>query len=110
MVGAVFYGSLASSLTKVVTVSGGDKWLHLFTYCFLMLWFGLIYRSEQHGKLAVLFIGQGVLIEFLQSLTAYRSFEYTDMLANGAGVFLAYLLVQTRISEGLLFLESKFSG
>ena len=48
-------------------------------------------------------------LEYLQGLTDYRNFEYTDMALNSAGVGLGLLLAQTPLDRGLAWFESAFA-
>ena len=40
----------------------------------------------------------GVLIECLQGLTSYRSFEWMDMLANTIGVLCGWMMVTVQMA------------
>ena len=48
----------------------------------------------------------GIVLEFIQGLTGYRSLEYTDMTANTIGVLLGWLLAKTRLSNALSRIEN----
>jgi VanZ family protein len=69
----------------------GDKLGHLLAYSLLMFWFCLLYRA---GRTRLAYgagwIGLGIALEFAQSATGYRSFEYADMAANSLGVLLGW--------------------
>lgn len=68
-----------------------DKIAHLLGYAVLSGWWALLLRSHW---LQVL-VGAsafGVLIEFLQGQTTYRSFDVYDMLANACGALLGLAL------------------
>ncbi len=47
----------------------------------------------------------GIVLEFLQWGTGYRTLSYLDMLANGIGLFLGWLMAGTRLSLMLLNME-----
>lgn len=80
-------------------VPGGDKWHHAFAYFACMFcWGQWITRPVQRLKLAIVFILMGVLIEFLQGLTSYRSFEWADMVADTIGVTLAWFTVTVQLA------------
>jgi glycopeptide antibiotics resistance protein len=49
----------------------------------------------------------GVGLEFLQDLCGVRFFEVNDMLANTAGVLLAWSLVKTPFPKILFYVEQK---
>ena len=69
-----------------------DKLQHLAAYTVLMLWFGQLDagRLRWSGWLIML----GILLEIVQGLSGYRSFEFADMLANPLGVFIGLGLVR----------------
>lgn len=69
-----------------------DKFMHIGAYFIL----GFLYQktSKTHLWPILLAISIGVSLEFLQSLTSYRSFELLDMLANAIGAALSYLVVK----------------
>ena len=87
-----------------------DKLYHVIVYMTLMLWFANIYpqRSSQL-QLGIGFFVMGVCLEFLQGMTEYRTFSYSDMLANGIGILLALYLAQTRLATSLLRLDTRLS-
>lgn len=78
-----------------------DKVAHFFIFGVLMIltsW-GLKKTTGMHGApvhplltAALLSIGFGILIEFLQRFVPGRSFSIADMLANSIGVGLGYLI------------------
>lgn len=109
MVLFVVYSSLTSSpMGSGIYVS--DKFLHTVGYFGLMGWFVQLYQERKAQLyLAVIFISMGVLLEFLQDLGGVRYFEFNDMLANAAGVLLAFMLVKTPFPNILYQLEKKFN-
>ena len=86
---------------------GKDKWSHFVAYGALMFWFCLLFFRQTWW--AVAFIAMGIVIEVLQSYTGYRSFEYTDMVANAVGVLLGWILAQTPLRGLLQWLECLLS-
>lgn len=83
---AIAYGSLMHNPPSL-DVPEGDKWQHLAGYAGLAGWWAL---TLPRRRLAV-WLGAaayGVLMECLQGLTDYRSFDVLDMLANGTGALL----------------------
>lgn len=69
----------------------GDKIGHFAAYGGVMYWFCQLYvRKKTRIGLAAAFVAMGVIIEFIQGATGYRSFELLDMLADTAGVFLGW--------------------
>jgi len=84
-----------------------DKLSHIIAYMTLMLWFANIYpqRSSQL-QISIGFFVMGVCLELFQGMTEYRTFSYTDMLANGIGILLALHLAKTRLATYLLRLDT----
>ncbi len=80
---------------------------HVLAYAWLMLWFGQIIRSTatRYG-FALAFCSMGIGLEYIQGMTDYRGFEYSDMEINSAGVALGLLLSYTRFQNILVWLES----
>lgn len=88
-------------------VPGSDKWHHALAYFACMFCWGQLYLAPaQRLKLAILFILMGALIEFLQGLTDYRSFEWLDMLADAVGVVLAWFIVTVQLAIQRRFSEN----
>lgn len=81
-----------------IPVDQGDKWGHAMAYAALMLWFVQLYARPAHWRVGLGLLALGVLMECAQGLTASRHFDYYDMLANGSGVFLGWLLGGTALS------------
>jgi hypothetical protein len=85
---------------------GRDKLAHFAAYGGLSFWFGMLYRgSMRQITIALAFAAMGVVLEFLQGLTDYRTFEVADMVANAIGAALGWSLVQTRLRDGLGWVE-----
>jgi glycopeptide antibiotics resistance protein len=80
-----------------------DKIMHFSAYATMMFWFGQIYRKRLFSlSVAAGLIALGVLIEILQGLTGYRTFEYLDITANILGVVAGFVLTRTRFG-GLFY-------
>ena len=80
-------------------VPGSDKWHHALAYFVCMFCWGQLYPlTAKRLKLAIIFIAMGALIECLQGLTDYRSFEWLDMVADAVGVMLAWLVISVQLS------------
>ena len=104
---SIWYLSLTAeppSLDFGVTFS--DKIQHAMAYGALMAWFLQLYH-RRHSRIvwAIAFIGMGILLEYLQRMTAYRDFEYLDMVADTVGVLLAIAIVRGKLSRVLWQLE-----
>lgn len=69
----------------------GDKLGHLLAYGLLMFWFCVLYRHRS-TRLAygIGWVLLGVVLEFAQAATGYRSYELADMAANSLGVLLGW--------------------
>lgn len=83
---------------KLPTQGFNDKINHLLAYFTLAAWFGQIHGARLKPVLALLALGAG--LEVLQGLTGYREMSALDMVANGIGVGLGWLLA--RALPGLL--------
>ncbi|GAB3249774.1 VanZ family protein [Chitinimonas naiadis] len=82
----IAYGSLMPNPPSL-DVDNGDKWQHLAGYALLAGWWAIVLPKRW---LAVLLAAAayGVLIEYLQGMTSYRSFDVLDMAANALGASL----------------------
>ena len=108
-VALVFYLSLAPDLPDT-GVPNGMKIGHVLAYGWLMFWFAQIYRSNaMRYAFALVFCAMGIGLEYIQGLTDYRGFEYSDMFINSTGVGLGLLLSHTRLQNTLCWLESLVS-
>ena len=88
-------------------VPNGWKIGHVLAYAWLMFWYAQIYASAvTRLRLAIVFCLMGVTLEYLQGLTDYRSFAYSDMLLNSGGVALGFLLGQTPLQYLLKTFET----
>ncbi|MCF8062012.1 MAG: VanZ family protein [Deltaproteobacteria bacterium] len=100
--------SLVPNPIETPTFKAQDKVLHLAAYGGLMLWFGAIYRTGgPRRRIGVLLLLMGAALELAQGATGYRSPQSLDVLANGAGVLLGWLLARTRLGRTLLLIESR---
>lgn len=93
---------------NVDMAEGGDKWLHFIAYGSLMFWFCLLH--DRQWRIAVAFVALGILLEFAQGQTGYRSFEYADMIANGLGVILGWIIAMTPLKHSLAWTERLFTS
>ncbi len=79
---------------------------HGLAYAVLMGWFA---RVEPHGgarrSIALALCLLGVVIECLQGLTPWRTFDAHDMLANAFGVAIGWLASPPRVPNGLPTIE-----
>ena len=110
LVGLVIFFSLSPSQQDATLFSHSDKFLHIFSYAFIMFYFGCIYLPERtYRRLGVGFILMGFVLELIQGLIGYRTMEYLDMLANLTGVLIGWLLSKTTLSAALVYAESRLA-
>lgn len=100
--------SLMPTPPQVMDFYQSDKLEHLFTYTILMLWFAQIYERHSYLCLGLSFIAMGVSLELLQGLSGFRTFEYSDILANTTGVLFGWLLAKTCMANCLSEIKNKF--
>ncbi|OGW51569.1 MAG: hypothetical protein A2Y81_08995 [Nitrospirae bacterium RBG_13_43_8] len=99
--------SLTPTPPQVMDFYQSDKLEHLFTYTILMLWFAQIYGRDTYLFLGLSFIAMGVSLELLQGLSGFRTFEYSDILANTTGVLFGWLLAKTRMANCLIWFKTR---
>lgn len=110
LIAVIFVGSISDIPPQIKQFVLEDKAMHAIAYGCLMGWFAQIYRHDLTRLILVIaFVFMGILIEFLQSLTATRQFELMDMVANTSGIVLAWALAYTWFG-GLLAKFEKLIG
>ena len=83
-----------------------DKLAHFAAYGGLSFWFGMLIEGRgRELRVAAAFALLGVVLEFLQGLTDYRTFEIADMIANATGAALGWGLAQTPLAKALGWIE-----
>ena len=71
-----------------------------------MWWWAQLWRAwRKRLRLAAALTLMGVVIEFVQGATGWRTFDAMDMLANGAGVLIGWVLVATPLGKLLGVVE-----
>ena len=106
-VAAVFFISLIPLPPQPFILYGVDKLQHALAYSLLMLWFCQVYVVLGTCiRLLLMLVTMGVIIEILQGMSGYRSFEYADMLANLIGVLIGWGLMRTRMGRIFTTLEN----
>jgi len=86
----------------------GDKLLHATTFTCLMGWWGNVYRARRaRGWAALGCLAFGVCIEFAQWLDPPRDADALDVLADGAGIVIALLLLRTSLASVLAGVEAR---
>ncbi len=63
-----------------------DKWAHFLIFLGLAVWFAGLYQARSYWRVAVGLLAFGVLIELCQRAVGYRSAEWMDVVADGAGI------------------------
>ena len=103
----ILLGSLAKIPESEIQFSGADKIIHFSMYFILVGWFSQLYEKNS-SRLIILLLAMllGLLIEILQGLTAYRSFDYLDEVANSIGAICAFLLLKTSLASSLAIIDS----
>ncbi len=92
-----------------IGVEGSDKLIHFFIYFILSSAFTTLVRYNHRLLLVACgLISYGILIEFLQGMTAYRSMEAYDMLANSVGVLCGLLIRVSKIPTWFRQIELQY--
>ena len=94
-----------SNLPKV---SISDKLVHFTAYFLLAGWFSGLVMPKNYIIFGIILLVFSYLIEVLQGLSKYRSFEWQDLLANGFGIVVALLLGVWFLHTWCQKFESKF--
>lgn len=103
----VNFWSLTSSLWLPMP-GHTDKLYHIVSYALLMFWWLQLFTSRLvRVVIAIVFIGMGVGLEFLQSFHPMRYLDFKDMLANSIGVMITFVLGFTRLDQLLYRAEQK---
>ncbi|MGV7222362.1 MAG: VanZ family protein [Nitrospinales bacterium] len=71
-------------------VEGGDKLAHFAAYFVLMWWFAQVLAKSRYLSLAFACIVLGGGLELMQCFIEGRFCEFADVLANSAGVLVAW--------------------
>ena len=99
----VIYLSLTPSPIPAPSIEG-VKTGHVIAYAWLVLWFSQAYpRVRVRLAWATAFVLMGVALEYLQGMTGYRTFAYSDMWDNAIGVAVGLAMASTTL--GRLFPE-----
>ena len=106
------YGSLFNTTDLVeISFKFHDKLIHFAAYallCLVVYVIFKIYAVKSSLRTAVLFsIIYGAVIEVLQmTLTSYRAFDFYDIAANTAGIFIMACAIHTKKAFIINKLES----
>lgn len=81
-------------LQMAMAFSWQDKVEHAIAYACLLVLAKMAYtRSQPVWMLALALLGYGVLMEFAQSLTPYRTADIYDVFADATGLIIAWALL-----------------
>lgn len=105
MILAVMVGSLLN-FSQPLPLENVDKLHHLVAYALLMYWWGMV-QPRRRWQWALFLVGMGIALEFLQSMTPYRTLDTRDMMFNTAGVALAGLLLASGADQLLPWLDQR---
>ena len=86
LVSGVIVGSLVPGNSLPSIVSFHDKVLHFAAYFVLTLWFAGLYRRGLYLFIAGVLFALGVALDMLQGLTATRSLDWYDVVADVFGI------------------------
>lgn len=96
-IGAVITIWVLSLMPSPPGVPGSDKLHHCLAYAGCMwLWAQVTTTPAGRLKAIIALIAMGIVIEFLQGWSGWRSFEVADMVANGVGVMLGWLVARSQ--------------
>ena len=97
---AIIVLSLISIKQQPINLKFLDKIEHTIAYTVLSFLWCIVFRNNTRKDVPVIgCISLGVLLEFLQAQTGYRTFEVNDMLANTLGVFIGMVLSKFYIKK-----------
>ena len=90
--------------------AGNDKLAHVIMYAIPSSWFSLIVmRRTSLVWIFVALMSYGLLMEFLQGLTDYRSAEFGDAMANGLGAIIGLMSHFSPLRRWLIIIDHRLS-
>ena len=91
MIAAIIVWLSLTPAPPQIDLEQGDKLGHFAAYGTLMLWFCQLYaRRGTRIAYALLWVGMGIVLEFIQGELGYRTYEVYDMYANTLGVLIGW--------------------
>lgn len=91
-------------------VDQGDKLGHFAAYGLVTLWFAQLYtQRRQRVRLFFAMTALGVLMEYAQLATGYRSFEVADMAADALGAALGWLAAPPRLPSFFIWAKHRLA-
>lgn len=110
LVAAVIFLSLTASYPDYLVMDDELKLNHVLAYAVLMFYFAQLITSPRAAwGIAALFVLMGIVLEYLQGQTGYRTFSYYDMAADSAGVSFGFLASKTPLKNSLAYLDRKLT-
>ena len=107
LIALIVFLSLWPQTPQPLKFQQGDKLAHAGAYMLLMLWFANIYPKRSYQLwLGAGFFALGIFLEILQGLSAYRTFAFADMIANGFGIFIGLYFAKTPLAACLSHLDT----
>lgn len=88
-----------------LAVNVWDKLQHALGYFVLALWFTGLYPRERYAHVGGACFALGVAIELLQGLTITRRMDFSDVVANSAGIVAALLCAHALLGGWALKVE-----
>jgi hypothetical protein len=105
IIALLWYLSLMPSPPNI-NVPEGDKYAHLIAYGGTMWWWAQLRGTwRKRLRLAASLALMGVVIEFVQGATGWRTFDVMDMLANSLGVLAGWGVAMTPLGKLLAVIE-----
>jgi VanZ family protein len=104
----IVYLSLVPNPPTLVSFDNSDKFEHAFAYATVSFWLCQIYLAVRSRIVVIVaLIGLGVVLEYVQGWTGYRSFDVMDMLADSVGVLLGWLIALTPLGRLFAYIERR---
>ncbi|MBI5074989.1 MAG: VanZ family protein [Nitrospirae bacterium] len=111
LVAAVIYLSLTDTFLDYLQIENDLKPGHIIAYAILMFYFAqLIINSRIGWFIAGFFVLMGIVLEYLQGMSGYRTFSYYDMFANCMGVSIGFIVSKTPLVNTLEHIDRKIAG
>ena len=111
LISSIIYLSLTASFPPYLLIEKDLKLNHILAYAVLMSFFAQILLSRRMvWFFAMLFVVMGIVLEYLQGMTGYRTFSYYDMCADALGVSVGLLISKTPLKNSVEYVDRKIAG
>lgn len=97
-------------LKALLVFRGVDKWLHGVTFLALSVWFCGLYPRGSYWRIGVGLLAFGLMIEACQRMLSYRSAEWFDVAADGAGIIVGLVIGIAGLGGWCLRVEEYLAG